>query len=103
VTAPPGKRMGHAGAVISGGLGTAEAKMAAMREAGITVVDSPHLLGRAMKDALGRRGKPRPVPVTTGKRPAAAPPPKKGAAVRSAAPSQRGGKATKKAAKGERD
>jgi succinyl-CoA synthetase alpha subunit len=102
-TAPPGKRMGHAGAVISGGTGTAEAKMAAMRQAGITVVDSPHLLGRAMKDALGRRGKPRPVPVTTGKRPAAAPPSKKGAAVRSAAPSQRGGKATKKAAKGERD
>jgi succinyl-CoA synthetase alpha subunit len=51
-TAPPGKRMGHAGAVISGGSGTAEAKMAAMREAGITVVDGPHLLGRAMADRL---------------------------------------------------
>jgi succinyl-CoA synthetase alpha subunit len=54
-TAPPGKRMGHAGAVISGGTGTAEAKMAAMREAGITVVDGPHLLGRAMADRLAKK------------------------------------------------
>ena len=46
--------MGHAGAIISGGKGTAEAKIAAMREAGITVVEGPHLLGRAMKDALAR-------------------------------------------------
>ncbi len=102
-TAPPGKRMGHAGAVISGGAGTADAKMDAMREAGITVVDGPHLLGRAMRDALGRRARPKaaraPAPAT--KR-AAPPPPKKGAVARSAAPSQRGGKAVKKAAKGER-
>jgi succinyl-CoA synthetase alpha subunit len=54
-TAPPGKRMGHAGAVISGGADTAEAKMEAMRQAGITVCDGPHLLGQAMKDALERR------------------------------------------------
>jgi succinyl-CoA synthetase alpha subunit len=54
-TAPPGKRMGHAGAVISGGADTAEAKMEAMREAGITVCDGPHVLGAAMKDALERR------------------------------------------------
>ena len=54
-TAPPGKRMGHAGAVISGGSGTADAKMAAMREAGIAVVDGPHLLGQAMKEVLARR------------------------------------------------
>ena len=54
-TAPPGRRMGHAGAVVSGGSGTAAAKMAAMREAGIVVVDGPHLLGKAMKDALARR------------------------------------------------
>jgi succinyl-CoA synthetase alpha subunit len=54
-TAPPGKRMGHAGAVISGGTGTAEAKIAAMREAGITVVDGPHLLGRAMADRLAKK------------------------------------------------
>jgi succinyl-CoA synthetase alpha subunit len=56
-TAPPGKRMGHAGAVISGGLGTAEAKLDAMREAGITVVEGPHLLGKAMKELLAKRGK----------------------------------------------
>jgi succinyl-CoA synthetase alpha subunit len=51
-TAPPGKRMGHAGAVISGGSGTAAAKISAMREAGIRVVDGPHLLGQAMKELL---------------------------------------------------
>jgi succinyl-CoA synthetase alpha subunit len=54
-TAPPGKRMGHAGAVISGGSGTAEAKLAAMRDAGIAVCDGPHLLGKTMKDLLDRR------------------------------------------------
>ncbi len=62
-TAPPGKRMGHAGAVISGGSGTAEAKIDAMREAGITVVEGPHLLGRAMKELLGKRVKARPAKV----------------------------------------
>ena len=51
-TAPPGKRMGHAGAIISGGKGTAAAKIEAMREAGIRVVDGPHLLGQAMKELL---------------------------------------------------
>jgi len=105
-TAPPGKRMGHAGAVISGGTGTAEAKMAAMREAGITVVDSPHLLGKAMRDALGRRGKPRPA-AKDEDRPAPAPPKRaaaaaKGGTPRSAGPSQRGSK-PQKAAKRERD
>jgi succinyl-CoA synthetase alpha subunit len=53
-TAPPGKRMGDAGAVISGGSGTAEAKLAAMREAGISVVDAPHHIGRAVKELLER-------------------------------------------------
>jgi succinyl-CoA synthetase alpha subunit len=62
-TAPPGKRMGHAGAVISGGDDTAEAKIAAMRAAGITVVEGPHLLGRAMKELLARGGKPARKPV----------------------------------------
>jgi len=57
-TAPPGKRMGHAGAVISGGSGTAEAKIAAMREAGITVCDGPHVLGTAMKERLAQGRKP---------------------------------------------
>lgn len=49
VTAPPGRRMGHAGAIISGGDDTAEAKMAAMREAGIAVAPSPAEMGKALK------------------------------------------------------
>jgi succinyl-CoA synthetase alpha subunit len=53
-TAPPGRRMGHAGAVISGGKDTAAAKMAAMAEAGIQVADSPAALGSTMVKALGR-------------------------------------------------
>ncbi len=53
VTAPPGKRMGHAGAIISGGKGTAPAKIAAMREAGIHVADSPAALGSTMLRAMG--------------------------------------------------
>jgi succinyl-CoA synthetase alpha subunit len=48
VTAPPGRRMGHAGAIISGGKGTAAAKMEAMKSAGITVADSPAALGSTM-------------------------------------------------------
>ncbi len=59
-TAPPGKRMGHAGAVISGGEDTADAKIAAMRAAGIAVCDGPHLLGKTMQDVLAARArKPR--------------------------------------------
>ena len=54
VTAPAGKRMGHAGAIISGGQGTAEAKMDAMRSAGILVADSPASLGTTMLSALNR-------------------------------------------------
>jgi succinyl-CoA synthetase alpha subunit len=99
-TAPPGKRMGHAGAVISGGSGTAEAKIAAMREAGITVVEGPHLLGRAMKDALGR-SRPKPKPAA-GKRPSGGAPAPRGQAAAAAAPAQRGGKGARKAAKGDR-
>ena len=52
-TAPPGRRMGHAGAIVSGGSGTAEAKMEAMQEAGIHVVESPADLGSTMAEALG--------------------------------------------------
>ena len=51
-TAPPGKRMGHAGAIITGGKGTAEGKVAALKSAGIEVVDSPTDLGSAMKSCL---------------------------------------------------
>jgi succinyl-CoA synthetase alpha subunit len=51
-TAPPGKRMGHAGAIISGGKGGAEDKIEAMKSAGIAVSDSPSALGRTMKELL---------------------------------------------------
>ncbi|BDG07730.1 succinate--CoA ligase subunit alpha [Anaeromyxobacter paludicola] len=101
-TAPPGKRMGHAGAVISGGADTAQAKLEAMREAGIVVCEGPHLLGQAMKDALSRRkGRVKAKPAAE-RRPAPGRAPaqrKSGGAPRGAPPTQRGGKAVKKAAK----
>ncbi|MDQ7066295.1 MAG: succinate--CoA ligase subunit alpha [candidate division KSB1 bacterium] len=52
-TAPPGRRMGHAGAIISGGEGTAAEKMAALKDAGAHVCESPAVIGRTMQKALG--------------------------------------------------
>jgi succinyl-CoA synthetase alpha subunit len=53
-TAPPGRRMGHAGAIISGGQGTAREKYAALRAAGIHTVESPAEIGQAMASVLGK-------------------------------------------------
>jgi succinyl-CoA synthetase alpha subunit len=52
-TAPPGRRMGHAGAIVSGGSGTAEAKFDALEEAGATVVKNPALIGETVKNVMG--------------------------------------------------
>jgi succinyl-CoA synthetase alpha subunit len=52
-TAPPGKRMGHAGAIISGGKGTAGEKIAALREAHIAIAPTPADLGRTVAQQLG--------------------------------------------------
>jgi succinyl-CoA synthetase alpha subunit len=66
-TAPPGRRMGHAGAIISGGKGTAAEKFEAFRKAGIHVVESPALIGETLERVLkgsktrksaGRKAKP---------------------------------------------
>ncbi len=53
-TAPPGRRMGHAGAIVSGGQGTAEAKKAAMADAGIVVAETPSEMGSALLQAWGK-------------------------------------------------
>ena len=57
VTAPPGKRMGHAGAIISGGQGTAQSKIEAMEAADIIVARTPSDMGQAMMQAMQRAGK----------------------------------------------
>ncbi|MEM6995330.1 MAG: succinate--CoA ligase subunit alpha, partial [Myxococcota bacterium] len=52
-TAPPGKRMGHAGAIISGGKGTAEAKLEALKDAGVHLAETPSDIGSTMAKAIG--------------------------------------------------
>lgn len=53
-TAPPGRRMGHAGAVISGNQGSAEGKIKSLKAAGVSMVDSPASIGRKVKEVLGK-------------------------------------------------
>ena len=52
VTAPPGKKMGHAGAIVSGNKGTASAKIEALTKAGVNVVKNPTMIGQAIKDVI---------------------------------------------------
>lgn len=54
ITAPPGKRMGHAGAIIAGGKGSAKDKLTALKQAGVTIAESPAIIGKTMQELLLR-------------------------------------------------
>ena len=62
-TAPPGRRMGHAGAIVGGADDTAAAKMKIMRECGITVVDSPADIGKTMAEVIAKKAAGKPVKI----------------------------------------
>ncbi|MFP4527136.1 MAG: succinate--CoA ligase subunit alpha [Candidatus Kapaibacterium sp.] len=70
-TAPPGRRMGHAGAIISGGKGTAEDKIKALKSAGIIIAESPADIGARMKEAMDKLPKASPAKRTATKKTAA--------------------------------
>lgn len=94
-TAPPGRRMGHAGAIIAGGKGTAEEKLSVMKSSGIITVESPADMGITVKKALDKLAKKN----STAKPAAKKSPAKKSAPVKKAAPVKKSAaKVTKKAA-----
>jgi succinyl-CoA synthetase alpha subunit len=96
VTAPPGKRMGHAGAIVSGGKGTAADKFAALERAGVRTVKSPADLGSAIAQQLQRKGAVRSAAKSAGKAASSKPKAKPAARKKAAAPKRKAGAKAKK-------